>query len=226
MAEVPQGASGLTGLDSGGTWAAGTATLLRTEWAKHPRRCLEENLDHASDMPSQRSSRGSPRVVVASHLRPAATPSLTARSPHARCTGPLFRRAQGVVLLQLQTFDSTRYAIASPGDMAPKRRRGEAHRPPTRGRVQGPPTAPAPKDAAAGKEAARVKKANGVCLKCGVRGHYKYGCPSAKFILKQTDGAAPRLLSFKQAHWSGKQAAFDTTRTYDTIESLPAEGKQ
>ena len=52
MAEVPQGASGLTGLDSGGTWAAGTGTLLRTEWAKHPRRCLEENMDHASDMPT------------------------------------------------------------------------------------------------------------------------------------------------------------------------------
>ena len=34
------------------------------------------------------------------------------------------------------------------------------------------------------------------------------------------------MLSFKQAQWIGKQAAFDTTRTYDTIESLPAEGKQ
>ena len=82
------------------------------------------------------------------------------------------------------------------------------------------------RSSASDKEAARAKTANGVCRKCGVRGHYKYGCPSAKFILKQTDGAAPRLLSFKQAHWIGKQAAFDTTRTYDTIESLPAEGKQ
>ena len=110
-----------------------------------------------------------------------------------------------------------------PDDTAPKRRRGEAHTPPKRGRGQGAPTAPAPKDAAADKAA---KKAKVICHKCGVRGHYKYECPSAKFILKQTDGAAPRLLSFKQAQWIGKQVAFDTTRTYDTIESLPAEGKQ
>ena len=41
----------------------------------------------------------------------------------------------------------------------------------------------------------------------------------------QADGRGG-LLSFKQAQWIGKQAAFDTTRTYDTIESLPAEGKQ
>ena len=76
------------------------------------------------------------------------------------------------------------------------------------------------------REGSQVETAKVVCLKCGVRGHYKAKCVSDKFILKQTEGAAPRLLSYAQASWIGKQAAFDTTRTYDTIECSPAGGSK
>ena len=46
VAEVPQGVVGLAGWDSGGTWAAAIGTLLQPKCVKHPRRCLDENMDH------------------------------------------------------------------------------------------------------------------------------------------------------------------------------------